>query len=325
MPRTFWCLLLTLLASPALRAELVCEQPVVELGSVKAGVPLTHRFSVINKGSATIELVGLSTSCGCLRPEPSKRVLAAGEATTLELKGNTLALPAGPQSWRLRLAYREAGEQREIALEIRATLLVEVAVVPPTLVLTTDGTLSHELSLRDTRSAPLAVTAVQTTAPGLRARLGEPQRRPEGGWTRPITVEVGADYPPGRADEWLVLYSRDPDYPELRIPVTVHKHARGSVVVRPAEVIITGTPGEPLPARRVLLGDATAPVEVERIDTGHTAIRCTHAAVPGSATTLRVRVDAAQVPETGLESAVRVHRKMGEPIVIPVRVEWRRP
>jgi len=325
MRRTVWCLALALLAAHARGGELTCDRPTVQLGDLKAGAPLGHRFNVTNPGPGPVELLGFAASCGCFKPGLAKRTLQAGESTVIDLVGNTLAQPAGPQSWRLRLHYRDGTGERELAFEIRATLTVEVAVVPPTLTLNTEGTLAHEITLRDVRATPLAVTAVQTTATGLRAKLGEPRRLAEGGWVRPITVEVGADYPAGRAEEWLVLHSRDPDYPELRVPVTVVKRPRGTVTVRPAEVALTATPGEPLPARLVLLGDASTPVEVERVEPGHAAVTCTWASAPGAPTTLKVRVDAAKVPPDGLDSTVRVHRKGGAPVVVPVRVEWVRP
>lgn len=327
MPRSLTVPVLALFLVVGARAELICEQPVVQLGEVKAGAPLSHKFTLVNRGNATVELLGFKTSCSCFRPDLPKRILLAGESVTLDMVGNTLAQPAGQRAWRIGLEYREGSETRQLAFEIRANLTVEVAVIPPTLTLTTEGPLTHELTLRDLRATPLPITAVQTSSPGLRTRFGEPQRLPQGGWARTITLEVGADYPTGRRDEVLAIQSRDPDYPEIRIPVTVVKRERGAVAVRPSQVRLTAVKGEPLPARLVLLGDGTLPVEIERVEVGHTAIQCTHATVPGSPTTLKVRVDVAQVPAEGLRSGIRVIRRSPTeaPIVVPVLVEWDTP
>jgi hypothetical protein len=318
--RSLWCLVLILPAWGSARAELVCERPVADLGTVKAGAPLGHQFTFTNKGTATIELTGFKTSCACFRPELPKRVLLPGESATIDLQGNTLAQEAGPQSWRIRLGYHEGNEDRELIFEVRATIVVEVAVQPPTLSLNTDSTLAHELIVRDLREKPLALTGAQTTSPGLRATFDEAKPFLKGGWARRVVVEVGADYPVGRRDELLVLQSRDPDYPELRIPITVTKRPKSAVHFSPAEVVIVGTRGEPLPSRLVQVGSAGSPAEIDRVEPLHSALTCSWAAG-----TMRVRADAAQVPATGLESTVRVFLKGANPgpIVVPVRVEWR--
>jgi len=310
------CLLLTLVLTSVVRAEIVCEQPVAKLGTVKAGAPLSHRFALVNKGDATVELVGFKTTCACFRPDLPKRLLGPGESVELQLHGNTLAQSPGPASWRFALAYREDGKDREIAFEILARVEVEVAVVPPVLTLTTASTLTHELTLRDRRANPLALTGIETTASGLKASFGQPRPAPEGGWARTITVEVTPEYPVGRRDELVVLHSRDPDYPELRIPVTVSKRARTALAVSPPEVTLTLVPGEPLPATRVQVGSEVNPVEIDRVESQHPAISATFAAG-----TLRVRVDAVRVPSDGLDSSLRVHlRNNLEAVVIPVRI-----
>src|SRR5262245_56838396 len=57
-----------LLAGPA-RADLLCPQPVVDVGEVRAGAPLTRRFDFRNAGALAVEITDAVPSCGCLRPE----------------------------------------------------------------------------------------------------------------------------------------------------------------------------------------------------------------------------------------------------------------
>jgi hypothetical protein len=319
MRRSLWSLVLVLAAWGNVRAEVICEQPVAQMGTIKAGAPLSHRFTFTNKGTAPVELTGARASCACFRPNLPKRSLAPGESATLDLVGNTLAQSAGPQTWRVRVEYREAGVDRELVLDVQAIVVVEVEVLPPVLTITTDREMSHELIVRDLRRDPLVLTGVETTSPALRARLGEVTVAPGGGWARRVVVEVGADYPVGRRDELLVLRSKDPDYPELRVPITVSKRQRAAIPVSPARILLTGTPGEPLPARLVQVGSEESLVEIERVEPQHPAITCTWAAG-----TVKVRVNGKQVPPEGLESAVQVILKSGV-VTVPVRVEWARP
>src|SRR5436309_1863366 len=82
--------------------------------------PAPDSFPFTNRGGAAVGLPGARASCACFRPELPKRVLAPGESATLDLHGNTLAQSAGPQTWRVRVGYREEGVERELILEVRA-------------------------------------------------------------------------------------------------------------------------------------------------------------------------------------------------------------
>ena len=192
---------------------------------------------------------------------------------------------------------------------------------PASLMLNTDSALSCEMTLIDRRPKPLSITAVETKAPQLRTRIGEARRNPAGHWVRTISLEVLADYPEGRHEEELHLFTTDPDYRELRMPVTVVKRSRQSVTCTPAAVNLTGMGPQPLPARIVLLSAAeNQEVVVERIEADDPAISCQWAKGPGSRITLKVRVERAKIGPGGLQSAVHVHlaKPSSQTVTIPV-------
>jgi hypothetical protein len=156
------------------RAELHCEQAAVQTGDVHSGAALSHRFAVVNDGKQTIEILDVTPSCGCLTPRVDQRVFAPGARGTIRLEINTLTQAAGLQSWSVTVRYREGHEDHELALQMAATIVTEVSITPPTLVLYTSSGIGHELTLTDCRATPMNVTAVQPSSPQLRIRLGVP-------------------------------------------------------------------------------------------------------------------------------------------------------
>src|SRR3954466_7723719 len=97
-------LLLLVLPGAAARADLHFTQPAADLGEVRGGTPLTHRFTFVNQGPETVEITGVQASCGCLTPRVEKNTLPPGESGALLLEVHTLNQPAGPRNWKVRLS-----------------------------------------------------------------------------------------------------------------------------------------------------------------------------------------------------------------------------
>jgi hypothetical protein len=321
-PRTFLALSLVALASltAAARADLQCEESQVTLGEVKAGKPLSHRFTLTNRDADLVTITTVQPSCGCLKPRLEERRLRQGDIGVLVLEVNTLTAPPGPNSWRVQIAYTSGGQPHELTLMLRATVVAEITVQPAALVLQTDSSIGHEVTLIDSRKTPLTITSVQTTAPLLRASLSQSGRDATGREMSAIRLDVLPGFPEGRHDEALQIFSSDPEYPELRVPVTVVKQSRAAVSATPAEVTMSLLAG-PLPARMVRLRGAEGQtVEVERVTSDDPAVRCTSAKGPGEMATLRIQIDRARVPPTGLHTALVVHLSSpaGVEVTVPV-------
>ncbi len=301
------------------RADLRCAEAVVSLGSVKAGQPLSRRFTLINAGHDEVQITAVQPSCGCLKPRLEERRLRPGDSAVLVLEVNTLTAPAGPNSWRVQTMYTAGGQLLEITVELRATVVSEITVQPAALVLQTESSLGSDIVLTDARSTPLTVTGVRTTAPFLRASVTEPRVDANGRRVQVVHVDAESGVPDGRHDEMLQIYSSDPDYKELRVPVTVVKQSRQSVVANPAEVSIQLGSG-PVPARVVLLRAPGQAVEVKQIECDDPAVRCTHARGPGDMSTLRVQIDRSKISADGLHTTLRVRLALPsvETLTIPV-------
>jgi hypothetical protein len=279
------------------------------VGEVKCGQPLSHSFQVINRGSVAVEVIGARTSCGCMVPLIKERTLAPGQETTVLLEINTLTQAVGPQSWRLTLHSRPVGRPDAddvLPLTVRGTVIAEVRVEPTALVLSADVP-APTVTLIDSRPRPLNLIDVRTTLPSLQAQVGTVRVNAAGHTVRTVLLEVRPDCPEGRHEAILSLYSDDPAYPELRLPVTVQKSPRSGVRATPAEVTWSGVGSGPLPSRLLrLTGANDAPVLIEAVEADHPALSCTWASGPGNAATLKVQADRTKMDGDGLRTTVRV-------------------
>jgi hypothetical protein len=288
-------------------AELVCPQPVVQLATVKAGVPLVQRYRIINSGPEPIEIVKLHSSCGCLSPHVDRRTLEQGEQTEVALEVNTLTQGTGPHTWRVQVFYREGMVERELALYLSAQVLQEIGVHPPSLTIYTDIPLEPTLTLLESRPQPLTITAVQ--APGhVAARIDEPHQDDSGRWVRTVHLQVLGDHPTGRHEQRLHLRTSDPVYADLAIPITVVKRSADQVRATPSSVQLSAEGGQPVPSRIVLFGcESDLPVRIEQVDVPDRAIRCTWVPGPGPRSTLRIQIDREQIVGDTLRSTIRIH------------------
>jgi hypothetical protein len=158
----------------------------------------------------------------------------------------------------------------------------------------------------------------------LHAALGQGSRDAAGRWTIPIQVKVVEPVPEGKTAAQLDICTDDPDYEQLPVLITVTRPAAQRCSALPAEVKVTGLKGQPLPARLVLIRDTREEaVVIDRIKADHVALHCTWAPGPGALATVKIQIDAAQLPENRLETFVHVElaAPQKETITIPVLCE----
>jgi hypothetical protein len=299
------------------------DRAVVKVGTVRAGVPLAHDFPFRNDGPESIEITQTRASCGCLTPRLGQRVYRPGERGVLRLEVNTLGEPAGPHAWTVQVRCQSGEKVQEIPLRLTARLITEISVRPAALTVDTGGAAGHEITLTDLRPKPLDITGLDSTSPHLTARLrGKPQDTP-GRRVQRIRIEVAEDFPEGRHREAVTLFTNDPLYRDLHIPVTVVKRSCQRLAALPERVTLAAAPGKPLPSQLVRLRDARGQVvEVGRIIADHPAVRCHWAKGPGPMATLKISVDHKRLSNGRLQSAVHVHisKPVRETVTIPVVV-----
>jgi hypothetical protein len=305
-------------------ADLRLPQPRVDLGDLRAGPPLVQRFPLVNDGTAPIEIGEAKASCGCLKPRLAKQVLQPGEEGWVEVEVNTLSQPAGPNAWRVDLKYRDGDRPAQVAVLITATLSKEITVEPAALTISTDQALAHEICVTDLRAKPLTITSVQASLPQLHATLQPSCKDADGHAVRIVKLEVAADFPEGRHDEVISLYTDDPAYAELKVTATITKRAKQRLSAAPTEVTLTAAPGQPLPSRIVLIRDSeNQTVVVDKVVADHPAVSCRWASGPDTMATVKIQVGSSQLEGSSCKTVVHVHVSKPVECVISVPVSVR--
>jgi hypothetical protein len=302
------------------RADLHFVQPVVELGDVRGGMLVPRRFAFVNQGPETIEITCLRASCGCLKPRLETRVYKPGDKGELLVEINPLSQSGGNHLWTVQVAYCRGEEVREQTLKITGRIIAEVAVQPASLTMLIDHARQDTLTLTDVREQPLPIVKLQTTSTHLHVRGTEPTRDEHGHWVRTLTLEVDADFPEGRHEETLEIFSSDPEYREMRIPVTVEKKARQRFSVTPNPVRLNGTPGQAGPSRLLLVREREdLPVEIESVEVDDPAIHCEWSHGPSTPATVRVRLDPSRAA-AGPQSVLHIHlsQPVRETVQVPI-------
>jgi hypothetical protein len=303
------------------RADLRFIQPLADAGEVKSGVPLTHRFAFVNTGPEAVEITDARASCGCMTPRLDQRTFQPGEEGTLLLEINTLSQSAGAHSWRVQVTYRAGKRIYEMSLQLTARVITEVSVQPASVTVFTDRVMGHEILLTDLRSQPLSITEVQTSSPKLSAQVAEDFQDPQGHRVRKIRLGAADDYAEGRHEETLTIYTDDPGYQELKVPVTLIKQSRQRLAASPSPVSLMAPPGQPFPSRIVLIRDRDGQkVVIDKIVVGHPAIVCRWAQGPGAMATVKITIDRNHVADATVQSTVQIQtsQPVRETLTIPV-------
>jgi len=299
--------------SPALRIE----NTSIDLGEIRAGVPAGCRFAFVNGGNNAVEVLEARAGCGCLQPRLNQLQFAAGARGEIALDLKTLGQAAGPHTWQLTIVYRDGDNVHEQALQVTATVVIEVSVQPASVTLFTEGVVEHSITLTDLRDQPLKILALETTSPHLRAVAAPLAKNAAGHFTSKIAVHTGSDLPAGRHEEMLIIHTNDAGYPEFKIPVTIVKQAASRIMATPSEVILNGL-------RMVRLRDQQdQAVVIESVSADVPAVVCSWASGPDNQATLRIQLDATKVRagETSATVRVQVSSPVREMITIGVRWE----
>ena len=301
------------------RSELRVAAPAVDLGAVRGGQQLTHRFELANSGAKTIEVLAVEPGCGCLAPKLEQRLIAPGGKTTLTLELRTLGQADGPHTWNAKVQYRAGQETKTLSLSLRGMVQSEIIVQPAILGLHVATTVQQEITLIDTRPTPLRVVDVDVRAAGV--KLTHLVR--DGKTTKIVVTADGAQLRPGRHEGVLSITTDDADYGQLRIPIVVTKTAATSVRCVPESIELRPAPGATTASAVARLRSVNdQPVRIKKIEPSDAGLICTWAPGPGNDATVRVRtqVSAETAAATHHVIAIHLESSAADIVSIPVTV-----
>ena len=191
---------------------------------------------------------------------------------------------------------------------------------PTILALHVQDVLRQEVVVTDLRSPPLKVTALHATSPAIRASV----LSSSGGVTKVQLEVAAAALGNGPQDAMLNIYTDDPLYSPLQLPIALTRAGKTGLAATPPQVQARLSADQPVASTLVRLrpaeGQKMAIAAVEADDPG---VTCTWAAGPGSGATLRVVVDVRRLADRDGPRTVRV--RLAEPpnevLTIPVTID----
>lgn len=296
-----------------------CPEATADRGQIRGGPVLAHKFEFSNRAASELTIVHVLPSCGCLAPKLSATRLKPGESATLELSIGTISQPAGDNLWSVRLYYRVAGESenRIAELHVKAKLVPEVRLEPAALRLMGKPGLTHDLILIDRRSKPMELTGAFPSSNRIAATMDE-WKQTDAGWVRRIHVKLAENCQAGTHEDAIQIMSRDPDYREMRVPVTVVRQDKQRFLITPEEAKIIVQPGKAASAMILIRDHEGQPVEIAKAETDDPAVSCRFAegAFPTAAIRLTVAKDV--VPPRWSTVKVQIKSPVAQTLVIPV-------
>jgi len=300
------------------RADLRVDVPVVDLGAIRGGQKLTHCFELSNSGDKALEILDLRPGCGCLAPQIKQRSLQPGEKTTLVLELRTLGQAEGPHTWDIDVKYRTGAETKSLPLALRGTVHNEITVQPAILGLHVVKSVQQEITVTDTRPAPMHVLAAEARAPGVQVtRIDR-----TGKITKILVSADASQLAAGRHDGIISIVTDDPDYRQLLVPVVLTKASAVAVRAIPEQVDMHVSAGVDSTSAIVRLRSANdQPVRIAKMEPSDPALVCTWAAGPGNDATVKIQLQSGRLPEAAA-SHISIHFAglVGEPMIIPVAI-----
>jgi len=295
-------------------AELSVPTPVVDLGVIRGGQKVAHRFELTNPGGESLEILDLQRGCGCLAPRLDQRVIPAGGKISLAVELRTLGQSDGPHAWNLQVHYRAGKETKSLPLTLRGTVKNDITVQPAILGLHVTKSVDQEITLTDFRATPLRVVDAEARGAGVRVTGIE-----RAGKTTKMRVSADAtQLAPGRHEGRLTITTDDPDYGQLQVPIVVTKATAQTVRATPEQALLRLTPGSTSASTLVRLRAAgDQKVSIAKIEPGDPGLVCTWASGPGNDATLKVQA------RTSTQSHIEVHlaTPANEVLTIPVIVQ----
>lgn len=305
------------------RGEVRFVDTEVDLGEVRAGIRLNRELALLNDGADEATILEVRGSCGCLAASVEPAVLAPGGQGRLLVRLNTLGEGAGPHAWKASVRYRQGGQVKDVEMTLRARIISEITVQPASLTLVTQGGKSQSVVLTDHRPQPMKIKSVATTASFLKGTLLGQGQDTRGNWTAKIALDIGPDVPSGRHDQVLSIYSDDPLYGELRVPVVVIKATAAASVTADPPSVRFSRDGQTT-SRMVRLRPASGhTIQIEKVDVDDPALTCKWASGPERDVFLRIQADFSHVGAVPRRTVVNVHltAPAHEVLTIPVLFE----
>lgn len=223
----------TPMAAPAPRPALAFDQYLVDLGQALPSEEVRVRFQFTNRSLHDVKIKELVPSCGCLQPQLKKWVYAPGESGRFDLRVQTANQLPGHKEYQVGIKYLDP-EPRETNVVFRVQLSEnQVFVRPPVLALSIPSGAPptvQEVKITDRRGLHLNIVRADCSRNLAAVEQLEAAEGENGEWIARLKVTVPGNLPPGRHDTMVRIFTNDPAYRMLRVPLTIEVRPSAAIV-----------------------------------------------------------------------------------------------
>ena len=220
-------------------SSLQVRNAVVERGEVKAGTPLSQKFELQNQG-ATPDRHRRRSRRLRLPEAPAVAQRTAGRPNGGARHRNQHPIARRrTNSWKTTVRYQEEKQPaKELELVIKAKIVHDITVEPVALSLSlaTGEEATHTFTLTDRRAKPLTLTGARCNSKNIKTQVGARIANGNGISTQQVQVTILKSLPAGYSEQMLYLTTDDPEYRDLRLPISVMKKAPGQVDASPEQI-----------------------------------------------------------------------------------------
>ena len=224
MKKAFLSILLMTCLMPLCLAQegaLKFESDTHDFGDIDQGNKVTTNFKFKNTGSDAIEIVNVSTSCGCTSATPEKKVYQSGESGEIPVTFNSTRF-SGKITKRVTITTNDAANPKQI-VTIKGNVVVDVIVKPASLFFAKAEAGKKEqqtIQVSTSKLEKLVISDLQTQVDYLTAEL-----KMEGDKNATITITAdGTKYPAGknRLNGAVTFKTNSPTMETVRTNVTIN-------------------------------------------------------------------------------------------------------
>jgi hypothetical protein len=214
-----------ILAAPA-RPALAFDQYLVDLGPVAPSEEIRAHFDFTNRGHAPVTVTELVPSCGCLQPQMEKKVYRTGESGHFVVRVQTANENPGLKEYTIAVKYADPVAREEtvifrvilpdnqVIVRPRALALYQIGEQGP-------GLKPQQIEVTDRRNRHLNITRVECSRDFAHVELGDSKIDDAGQWHGHLDVTVPNRLPAGRVEAVVRIFTDDPDYKVLRVPLII--------------------------------------------------------------------------------------------------------
>jgi hypothetical protein len=206
---------------------LSADKNAIDLGEVRTGTPLAATVQLKNLATVLLQLHPPKLPCGCIQPIFSKDLVEPGKTTPFQISIRTLGLAPGPRRWTIQIPAQAGPIESTLEVTLSARLIREIDVSPTQIAVHFSDSTTGTIVITDARAKPLNITGITAPTYLKTTHIG-----------RKITWHTSPDLKEGQQTGSIEIQTDDPAYPQLSIPVALHKGSRPPFRIAPEELVL---------------------------------------------------------------------------------------